>query len=242
MHSRTIAACVAAVVLSSGLVSRLGAQKPSKPDTTKGGLIGPGGRLELDELTKTVEALRKRVSALESELAKIDKSDNSSPKMAAKFQAPFTVVDENGKMIFTVSDDQYSAAFRGRVHIGPGSGGNYNMWFHNASGAMMATMGESKSGTGLVAILKGGQEIGSMDAEGFITRNSSGKMIGHLGPDPVNTSRGRLVLRGPLSLTDESGNTVVDAGAVQNVLGVVRAWPNAQCRAGALATCLKGVP
>jgi hypothetical protein len=65
-------------------------------------------------------------------------------------------------------------------------------------------------------------------------------MIGHLGPDPVSTTRGRLVVRGPLSLTDEAGNTIVDAGSPSVGLGVVRAWPNADCRPGALATCLKG--
>jgi len=117
MRAHVIAACVTAAVLSSGVVSALGAQTPTKKDTVAGKVPGTGGQLELAELMKQLQALKTRVAALESELAK---KDNSSPKMAAKFQAPFTIVDENGKSIFTVGDDQYTAAFRGRVHIGPG--------------------------------------------------------------------------------------------------------------------------
>lgn len=243
--TRVITACVATALLSSGLASPLRAQK-NKTDTTKV-LVGPGNvnvsalAAVVDELMKTVAALRSRVSGLEAEIGKIDRKP-TEPVMGMKVRAPFTVIDDDGKMIFTVADDQYTAAYKGRVHFGPGSAGNYNMWFHDKNGAMMATMGESKMGTGLVAILRAGMEIGSMDDAGFIARTSAGKEIAHLGADPSNKTRGRLVLRGPLSLTDAGGNTVVDAGAVEDGLGAVRAWPNAKCRAGALATCIKGSP
>jgi uncharacterized small protein (DUF1192 family) len=227
MRAHGIAACVAAAVLSSGVVSALGAQTPTKKDTVAGKVPGAGGQLELAELTKQVQALRSRVSALESELAK---KDNSAPKMAAKFQAPFTIVDENGKSIFTVGDDQYSAAFRGRVHIGPGTGNNYSVWFHDQSGTMVASMGEAKDGAGIIATLKGGRVTAEMDDLGFRTLNSTGKEIGHLGPNPAYPARGRLVVSGILALTDPAGNTLVDAGA-DGARGMVRAWPQENCRA-----------
>ena len=68
----------------------------------------------------------------------------------------------------------------------------------------------------------------------------AGKQIAHIGPDPQNKERARIVLRGPLSLTDEAGGTVVDAGAIGVGLGAVRAWPNANCKGGGLPACIKG--
>ena len=241
MRNHVIAACFTAVVLSSGLVSPLRAHTPGKIDTTKG-FIGPAEKAEFDDLKQLITALRSRVSALESEVAKMERSDPSTPKIAAKFQAPFTVVDENGKSIFSVSDDQYTAAFRGRVHVGPGSAGNYNMWFHNPAGVMMATIGESKTGSGLVAMLKGGREMASMDEGGFSFANSTGREITHLGPDPANSARARLVVRGTFHIQDANGNTTVDAGTLADGAGAVRTWPNADCKKGGLDTCIKGIP
>ena len=229
MRAHVIAACVAGAVLSSAVVPALGAQKPTKKDTVvAGGVPGPGGQLELSELMKQLDALRKRVSALEAEVAKGDKSDGS-PKMAAKFQAPFTIVDEDGKSIFTVADDEYAAAFRGRVHIGRGTGTNYSIWFHNQNGTIAASMGELKDGSGLVATLRGGKETAIMSDEGFITRNAAGKEITHLGPNPADKARGRLVVSGTLALKGPSDNMVVEAGA-DGARGVVRTWPNQDCR------------
>ena len=64
--------------------------------------------------------------------------------------------------------------------------------------------------------------------------------VATLGLDPTNKTRARITVRGPLSLTDEAGGTVVDAGAIGVGLGAVRAWPNANCKGGGLPACIKG--
>jgi outer membrane murein-binding lipoprotein Lpp len=240
--TKVIAAGVAAVLLSAGVASPLSAQK-TKPDTVKGG-VAPGTNVAaltaaVDELTKALAALRSRVQALESEAGKVDESKGTL-KMGQKFQAPFSILDENGKVIFSVSDDPYSVGFRGRVHIAPGSGGNYNIWIHNASGTLAATMGESRAGAGFFSALMNGKDAVTMTGEGFGVENAAGKSLAHMGLDPANKTRARIVLRGPLYLTDEAGNTVVDAGSPKVGLGAVRAYPNADCRASALPACIKG--
>jgi hypothetical protein len=116
------------------------------------------------------------------------------------------------------------------VHIGPGTGNNYSVWFHDQSGTMVASMGEAKDGAGIIATLKGGRVTAEMDDLGFRTLNSTGKEIGHLGPNPAYPARGRLVVSGILALTDPAGNTLVDAGA-DGARGMVRAWPQENCRA-----------
>ena len=70
MRGHAIAACVAAAVLSSAFApAAADAQKPTKKDTVvAGGAPGPGGQLELAELMKQVDALRKRVADLEKEI------------------------------------------------------------------------------------------------------------------------------------------------------------------------------
>jgi hypothetical protein len=245
MRAHVIAACVTAAVLSSGIAPALEAQKPVKKDTV--GLAGPGAgnQAQLDELKKAIDALRSRVADLEKEVAKGDKSDGSAPKMGAKFQAPFTILDEKGKSIFSVTDDPYSTGFRGRVHISPGSSGNnYNIWMHSADGTLVAAMGESNGKAGLVSVLRSGQDAGLLSPLGLEIRNTAGKQLAHIGLDPQNKERARVAVRGILQLYDQNFNTVVDAGALDDGRGAVRTWPNADCRStGGLVSppCLRGV-
>ena len=84
------------------------------------------------------------------------------------------------------------------------------------------------------------QRVAADLEDGFTVNTTAGRQIAHLGIDPQNKARARLALRGPLSLTDEAGGTVVDAGAVGVGLGAVRAWPNANCKGSALPACIKG--
>jgi hypothetical protein len=244
MRGHAIVTCVAAAVLSSAFApAAADAQKPTKKDTVvAGGLPGPGGQLELAELMKQLDALRKRVTDLEKEVANGDKS---APKIAAKFQAPFTVVDENGKSIFSVTDDPYSTGFRGRVHISPGSSGNnYNIWMHSANGTLVAAMGESNGAAGLVSVLRDGKDVAMMHGKGFELKSSAGKMLGVLGLDPSNETRARLGVRGVLQIYNESNSSVVDAGMLPDGRGAVRTWPNSDCKSfGGMRspTCLMGV-
>lgn len=236
MHSRIIAASVTAALLSSGLLSAVAARTP-----------GPSERLttsdaaafaaQLHQLETTVAALRGRVDSLETELA----ARRGAPAVEQTVTAPFTVVNGAGTPIFTVSDRTYAdAAVKGRVHIGRGSSANFGMWFIAGGGGIAASLGESKAGPGLLIINKGATEAAVIDEGGFTVNASGGKQVAHLGLDPTNKARARLVVRGPLSLTDEAGNTVVDAGALGVGMGAVRAWPNANCKGSALPACIKG--
>jgi hypothetical protein len=241
MRAHAIAACVTAAVLSSGLVSALGARTPNGSEASAGSAAGPS-RPEMAELSRTIDVLHQRVAALEAELART----RTSAAVAPTVTAPFTVVNGAGTPIFTVTDAAFAnATGRGRVHIGRGSSANYGMWFTTTSGAMSAQIGEAKTGAGVLLLNKGATEIISLAEDGLIARNSAGKQIAHLGPDPTVTTRGRLVVRGVLSLTDANDITVVDAGALPTGAGAVRTWPNRECKSyGGLRSpnCLMGEP
>lgn len=241
MRAHAIAACVMAAVLSSGLVSALGARTPSGPEAGAGSAAGRS-RSEMAELSRTIEVLQRRMAALESELERT----RSSASVAPTVTAPFTVLNGAGTPIFTVTDAAFAnASPRGRVHIGRGSSANYGVWFTTAAGAMAAQVGESKTGAGVVVINRGATEVAEISEDGFIARSSAGKQIVHLGPDPTVKTRGRLVVRGVLSLTDANDVTVVDAGALPTGAGAVRTWPNRECKAyGGLRSpnCLMGEP
>src|SRR5512143_3257299 len=81
---------------------------------------------EFDELKKTVDFLRDRVSNLEKESGK--KHDKNDPDDEHVVRAPLLVVDKSGTPIFTVTDATYGQATVGRVHVGRGTGNNYGLW------------------------------------------------------------------------------------------------------------------
>jgi hypothetical protein len=241
MRAHAIAACVTAAVLSSGLVSALGARTTRGAEPVAGKAAGLSST-EMAELSRTIDVLHRRVAALEAELART----RTAAAVAPTVTAPFTVVNGAGTPIFTVTDAAFAnASPRGRVHIGRGSSANYGMWFATAGGAPAASFGETKNGAGMLVINNGATAVGEISEDGFIARNSAGKQIVHLGPDPTTKSRGRLVVRGVLSLTDVNDVTVVDAGTLPTGAGAVRTWPNKECKAyGGLRSpnCLMGEP
>jgi hypothetical protein len=236
MKSRTIAACVTTALLSSGLLSAVAARTPARVElATSREAVAFAGRL--DQLETTIAGLRGRVDSLETELA----ARHVASAVEQTVTAPFTVVNGAGTPIFTVSDRAWAdAAVRGRLHIGRGSSANYGMFFINKSGEIVAQIGESKAGPGFLAVTKNATELATVSVDGFTVNTAEGKQIAHLGLDPTNKTRARITVRGPLSLTDEAGGTVVDAGAIGVGLGAVRAWPNANCKGGGLPACIKG--
>ena len=227
MRAHAIAACVTAAVLSSGIVSALGARTPGAA-ADKAGAVTRSSGSEVAELARTIDALHRRVTSLEAELERT----RTAAAVAPTVTAPFTVVNGAGTPIFTVTDAAFAnAGARGRVHIGRGSSTNYGMWFTTAAGALATQVGESKTGAGVLVINKGATEIAEVTEDGFIVRNSAGKQLGHLGPDPTMKARGRIVVRGILTLTDENDVTMVDAGTLPDGRGAVRTWPNKECSA-----------
>jgi hypothetical protein len=235
MNSRIIAACVTGALLSSGLLSAVAARTPERVDDVATHDVAALAE-QLHQLETTVAVLRGRVASLETELAA-----GSTPAVEQTVTAPFTVVNGAGTPIFTVSDRAYAdASVKGRVHIGRGTSGNYGMFFINGANQPVVQLGESKAGPGFMAVTAGPTELVTVSEDGFTVNTTAGRQIAHLGIDPQNKARARLALRGPLSLTDEAGGTVVDAGAVGVGLGAVRAWPNANCKGSALPACIKG--
>ena len=237
MNSRTIAACVTTALLSSGLLSAVAARTPERVEfaTSSREAVAFAGRL--DQLETTIAGLRGRVDSLETELA----ARRVASAVEQTVTAPFTVVNGAGTPIFTVSDRAWADTdVRGRVHIGRGSSANYGMFFINKSAEIVAQIGESKAGPGFLAVTKNATELTTVSVDGFTVNTAEGQKIAHLGLDPTNQARARILVRGPLSLTDEAGGTVVDAGAIGVGLGTVRAWPNANCKGGGLPACLKG--
>ena len=238
MRVHVIVGCVVAGLLSSGLVSAVAA-RTTMGVAADGNSAGPA-RPEIAELTRSIESLRARVSALETEIAK---ASASHATVAPTVQAPFTVVNGAGTPIFTVSDAAYADATKGRVHIGRGSNANYGVWFLDPGGSIAAALGESKAGPGTLVLAKGGKETVVLSEDGFSYSVSAGKSIAHFGPDPQNKARARLLVRGVLQITDENDVTMVDAGTLPDGRGAVRTWPNQACKAyGALRSpqCLMG--
>jgi hypothetical protein len=239
MRVHVIVGCVVAGLLSSGLVSAVAARTTMGVAASDGNTAGPA-RPEIAELTRSIESLRARVAALEIEIARA-----SAPHaaVAPTVQAPFTVVNGAGTPIFTVSDAAYADATKGRVHVGRGSSANYGLWFIASGGSIAAVLGESKTGPGTLVLSKGGKEAVSLTEDGFSYSATTGKTIAHLGPDPQNTARARLVVRGVLQITDANDVTMVDAGTLPDGRGTVRTWPNQECKSyGGLRSpqCLMG--
>ena len=238
MRAHVIAAGVTAAVLSSGLVSALAARSPAGAEAGAGSAARATSS-DVADLPRIIESLRQRVSALESELARTRATAGVAPTVTA----PFTVVNAAGTPIFTVTGADFgNAQPKGRVHIGRGTSDNYGLWFIGSGGSLAASIGESRFGFGSFFAYRGGKEMAMVTDEGFVFKDASGKQLGHLGPEPTDTDRGRLVVRGVISITDANGNTTVDAGTLPDGAGAVRTWPNADCKRGGLNTCIKGIP
>jgi hypothetical protein len=189
--------------------------------TTVGLLVGPDRDLaaapeagdtrlliRVDELSRTVDALRTRVAALEAEAAKRE-ADRAQGNQ--RVTAPFEVVDKSGKVILSVSDGTYGdATTRGRVHIGRGTGDNFGLWIRGADGASAVVLREQASGAGGVVVMDkkgiGRVALSAEEDRGVTILNSASKEIVSLGPDPKAKAAGML------RVVDEAGNALLDVG------------------------------
>lgn len=164
--------------------------------------------IRVDELSRTVDALRTRVAALEAEAAKRE-ADRAQGNQ--RVTAPFEVVDKSGKVILSVSDGTYGdATTRGRVHIGRGTGDNFGLWIRGADGAGAVVLREQASGAGGVFVMDkkgiGRVVLSAEEDRGVTILNSASKEIVSLGPDPKAKAAGML------RVVDEAGNALFDVG------------------------------
>jgi len=215
--------------------------------TTPGGGVPPSQNqataTELNDLKKSLDFLRDRVSNLEKELAK--QTDLKDMQVEHVMRAPLQVVDGSGNPIFTVTDAAYGQATHGRVHIGRGSASNYGIWVTGAGGGVVAAIGEAKVGGGAINVYDpGGKLRAELSGDGFQLKNSDGKDVVSLGLQSANPAKGLLTLTGLFQIVNEAGDEIVSAGTNKGV-GIVRVGPRAGCvplGALRLADCIMGHP
>jgi hypothetical protein len=196
---------VAALTVVAGLALARGHTLDAAPNAGE-----PLMLVRIAELTKTVDALTRRVAELESTAA------SSAPDRAQSVQrviAPFEVVDKSGKAILSVSDGTYGdATTRGRVHIGRGTGDNFGLWVRGADGTGAVVLREQASGAGGVFVMDkkgiGRVALSAEDDRAITILSSASKEIVSLGPDPKAKTAGLI------RVGDEAGNVLLDVGGI----------------------------
>jgi len=196
--------------------------QPNPPDEDK------TASNQINELKKTIEFLKDRVSNLEKESNKPEKNESGVDHI---IRAPLHVVDKSGKAIFTVTEGGAKEAI-GRVRIGHGSGDNFGIWVATASGIPVVALSEAKDGAGSFSAYDkaGNRSVQAHGGEGFSLFSPAGKEVTSMGFNAANTDRGLLQLSGLLQIFDGAGATMVEAGtSTTKGVGVVRVGPGAKC-------------
>jgi len=184
---------------------------------------------QINDLRKTVDFLRDRVSNLEKELGNREKNPSDDEHV---IRAPFQVVDKGGNPIFTVTDAAYSQATTGRVHVGRGSADNYGIWVRDASGGAVAAIGQAKTGGGAVDVngSDGTLRVELSGQGGVRLKNAAGQDVVSFGLKAANTAKGVFQLVGLFQLFNEAGGpTLVEAGTSPKGVGVVKVGPGGTC-------------
>jgi hypothetical protein len=194
---------LAVTILVAGLTIGRGRTLDAAPTTDEPLMLA-----RIAELTRTVDALTRRVEELETRAAG---SETDRAQAGQRVTAPFEVVDKSGKVILSVSDGTYGdATTRGRVHIGRGTGDNFGLWVRGADGNPAVVVREQASGVGGVFVMdkKGISRVAlsAEDDRGITILNSSSKEIASLGPDPKSK------VAGMVRVVDEAGTALLDVG------------------------------
>ena len=200
---------LAVTVLVAGLAMGRGRTLGAAPTTGEPLMLA-----RIAELTRTVDALTRRVEELETRAAR---SATDRAQAGQRVTAPFEVVDKSGKVILSVSDGTYGdATTRGRVHIGRGTGDNFGLWIRGADGAGAVVLREQASGAGGVFVMdKKGISRVALSAEedrGITILSSASKEIVSLGPDPKAKAAGMLRVVG------DAGNALLDVGGGERTI------------------------
>lgn len=181
----------------------------------------------MDEIGQQLEALKKRVAALE----KGTKDTGSS--QTARVTAPFEVVSRSGAVILRVAERVSSANGDGaQVTIGAGDAGNYAVRVHKDGGALVAGVGQSRGGAGLVAVMnENGGLVASMSARdrnvsvyqgehaaaSLVVDERGGSVVVYQGTQPVAyLTRSSHGDGGNVTLADGKGFGVFSAGAASD--------------------------
>jgi hypothetical protein len=198
---------------------------------------------QISDLKKNIEFLRDRVSTLEKESNKPDKSESSVDHI---IPAPFHVVDKTGKALFTVTDGPSAQAI-GRVRIGRGSADNYGVWVANAAGTPVAAIAESKEGGGAVTAYDqaGKRRLQMNGGGGFNLFNFDNQPVVSIGLNAAHPTRAAFDLSGSWSVLNDAGQPIIKAGQTPQGTGEVQTGPGWKCVPYAglrVPDCIKGLP
>jgi hypothetical protein len=107
-----------------------------------------------EQLEERMRILSKQVSELSARLAALESNtSNTSKRTSNRVTAPFEVVSRGGKVILRVAEKVSSASGEGaHVTIGAGDWGNYSLRIHRGGGQLVAGIGQSREGSGLVLV------------------------------------------------------------------------------------------
>ncbi len=202
----------------------------------------PNETIQMTELKARLDAAQKRMSSLESYIA--DVSERSS-RPGSRFVAPFTVVDDAGKEIFSVQSNprgwrvSFPSGDRAVVSTALPGGGFVKALSQDQN--RQAVIGVSDN-VALVTVRQGDKPRGTLsllaDGTTWLTiNNAGGKSVAALNETPKGA--GHLLLANP------SGEPRVEGGTLTSGVGLVRVGPQFKC-AGSMGLappdCIKGHP
>ncbi len=159
------------------------------------------------ELMADNRLLVARVASLEESVSHLARVASQPP---SKVQAPFEVVDAAGNSLFVVTEGKIQPT-HSRVTIGRTGEDNFMLAFRNGAGAVVATMGQLRSGAGGMLLSDPAAQASRTEIvgdSGIFLNNPQGKQIANLGFSPGNNGRSRLWVNGELRTVDGAGNPI----------------------------------
>lgn len=192
-------------------------------------------------MNKKIEALAQRIAAVESRKTTPDKTEAVNvealtKRVAAlentrKITAPFEVVGRSGGVILRVAEKVSTASGQGaQVTIGAGAAGNYAVRVHKNGGGLVAGIGQSLTGAGIVLVTNGSEVAAVMDgqdkkisvfdgghAAASLSADKGGTVAVYVGTQAVAyLTRSSHGGGGNLTLSDTAGFGVFSAGAASD--------------------------
>lgn len=201
VRARSLAGTIALVVATS-FATRVN-------DLAAGPATKTAESTRIVELLKENQSLISRVTRLEDDLSRLAVGMTQMP---SRVQAPFEVIDAAGNSLFIVTGDHGSGLGKNsRVRIGRASGDNFLLTIRNATGAAVASMGQTKTGAGGVSLTDPNAQVFRTEILGdlgLVLSDPQGKEIANLGFTSGNSGQSRLQVNGELRTVDAAGKPI----------------------------------
>jgi hypothetical protein len=126
----------------------------------------------------------------------------SAQRPVTRLEAPVIIVGKAGNAIAEISEDQ----------------GRYGLTINGPTGGSVFLGSSKSSGAGLIILYAPGPKaVASINHEGFLAYNSTGKAAASLGARPGGS--------GFMTLGTPNGDGIVEAGMTEDNRGIVRVYP-----------------